>query len=459
MAETKQRRQRPGGKWYGFMGVAFALMVVVYGGYALLSGSEDKGAAQLTSGAPRGSPDNQGKPSSNYRDLRTEQDKKEAKLASETGTSFVPSMLGKPSGGPEKVDSGSDGDGNQSADQGDGDTGPSNEELLAMAGAGNNDNADEGDRNSGDGNANQNGQGDGNQDDNQATADDILPGPKGGRAEAIASKMKEQFSQIDQYANSHGTMTTKVYDDVYAGKASANAGQKQAKSGGEEPVFSGESSDNSNADGGEAGNSGQQQADTPPDITRTAISPGEMIYAVNDLRLNSDSPTPVRATVLSGEFKDARLLGEFERAGEFLVVTFNRMQHKGQIYSMNGVAVDPSIPQAMVRSSVDHHGFVKWATFLSANFIGGLGNAFEQSGKSISTTTGNGRTTVEQAASYTAEQKAWIAAGKTASEAAKNLKPNIDRPPTVTLEPETPIGVLILESQAPESGGTNGSSE
>jgi len=197
-------------------------------------------------------------------------------------------------------------------------------------------------------------------------------------------------------------MTTKVYDDVYAQNASANAGQKQAKSGGEEPVFSGESSDNNNADGGQAGNSGQQQAETPPDITRTAISPGEMIYAVNDLRLNSDSPTPVRATVLSGQFKDARLLGEFERAGEFLVVTFNRMQHKGQIYSMNGVAVDPSIPQAMVRSSVDHHGFVKWATFLSANFIGGLGNAFEQSGKSISTTTGNGRTTVEQADFYDA---------------------------------------------------------
>lgn len=187
-----------------------------------------------------------------------------------------------------------------------------------------------------------------------------------------------------------------------------------------------------------------QTANTPPAVE---MKPGDLLYAIIDTSVNSDVPSAVLATVASGKYKNARLLGAFQRHDERLVLAFNRaVLPSGETVQLEAYAVDPGTSEASVASSVDTHFFSRWGGLVASAFLEGLGSAKRYSGaQSTIYGNSNGESTDQMVwNTYSPADQAWIAAGKVGEKAGKIFEKGFDRPPTVRLESGTPVGVLVL---------------
>lgn len=176
------------------------------------------------------------------------------------------------------------------------------------------------------------------------------------------------------------------------------------------------------------------------------LKPGDLLYAVIDTGVNSDVPSAVMATVAQGKYRDARLLGGFQRHDERLVLAFTRaILPFGHSFQIEAYAVDPNTSEASVASSVDTHFFSRWGGLIASAFLEGLGSAKRYSGAST-TVYGYGNNSSDQMVwnNYSPQDQAWIAAGKVGEKAGKIFEKNFDRPPTVHLESGTTVGILIL---------------
>lgn len=183
---------------------------------------------------------------------------------------------------------------------------------------------------------------------------------------------------------------------------------------------------------------------TPPNVE---IKPGDLLYAIIDTGVNSDVPSAVLATVAAGKYKNARLMGGFQRHDERLVLAFNRaVLPTGETIQLEAYAVDPATSEASVASSVDTHFFSRWGGLVASAFLEGLGTAKRYSGaQSTIYGNSNGESTDQMVwNTYSPADQAWIAAGKVGEKAGKIFEKGFDRPPTVRLESGTPVGILVL---------------
>lgn len=193
----------------------------------------------------------------------------------------------------------------------------------------------------------------------------------------------------------------------------------------------------------------KQPASGTPSVaasSRPAVKPGDLLYAIIDVGVNSDVPSAVLATVTSGTYRNARLTGSFQRHDERLVLVFNRIiLPSGETIQVESYAVDPTTSEASVASSVDTHFFSRWGGLVASAFLEGLGTAKRYSGAQ-STIYGYGNDVTDQMVwnTYSVSDQAWIAAGKVGEKAGKIFERNFDRPPTVRLESGTPVGVLVM---------------
>lgn len=176
------------------------------------------------------------------------------------------------------------------------------------------------------------------------------------------------------------------------------------------------------------------------------VKPGDLLYAIVDTGVNSDVPSAVLATVASGPYRDARLLGSFQRHDERIVLSFSRLITKdGKALQLDAYAVDPATSEASVATSVNTHFFERWGGLVAASFLSGLGEAKRFSGAQSTVYGGvNGTSDRMVWNKYNPADQAWIAAGKVGEKAAEKFEKNFDRPPTVYLASGTPIGILVM---------------
>lgn len=176
------------------------------------------------------------------------------------------------------------------------------------------------------------------------------------------------------------------------------------------------------------------------------VRPGDVFYAVNGETLNSDAPAPVgTAKILSGKLKDARVIGSFVRENEYLIFKYSSMTTAdGKHYIIEGFAVDPQTQSAGVRSDVDNHYLSRWGGLVASSFLEGFGKAVSSSNTSSLNPALTNGTIITNTPAYSTGEQAWIAAGKVGEKVGEKTGQNFDRAPTVTLNQNTPIGVLIL---------------
>jgi len=198
---------------------------------------------------------------------------------------------------------------------------------------------------------------------------------------------------------------------------------------------------------GVASQAGNHAETADDEEAQTPIKSGDVLYAVNEVTLNSDAPGPVLATILSGELKGSRAVGSFQRSDEYLVVRFEKfVTPDGEEISVDAVAVDPDMAGqgAGVRSDVDTHFFQRWGSLAAASFIGRLGDAVSRSGST--TTTYSSGYSVSSNPEFSTRDELLIAGGAVGERAAGIIEKNFDRPPTVTLDAGQPMGIMIVNA-------------
>jgi hypothetical protein len=185
---------------------------------------------------------------------------------------------------------------------------------------------------------------------------------------------------------------------------------------------------------------------TPASVS-TPVRVGDVLYAVNAYEVDSDVASPVVARVVSGDWRDATLVGQFKLQGEHLVLEFNQLARGERLFDIKAVAVDPQTQRYAVRSEVDHHRLARWGSFLAGSWLATFGEKLEQSGTTTVVTTGaGGTTTVTEQPEFDTRAINQIALGRLGREVANEVRGQLSRPPTVKLRALADLGVLILSA-------------
>ncbi len=120
------------------------------------------------------------------------------------------------------------------------------------------------------------------------------------------------------------------------------------------------------------------------------IVPGDILYGQLLIEANSDVPSVVMARVLTGHFEGSKILGNFSREDEKLVLSFDKIVKDGKTYPVSGVAVDPATSLPGLATEVDHRYFKRILLPAASKFIEGVAEAVTEGGSTsvISSTTG-----------------------------------------------------------------------
>jgi intracellular multiplication protein IcmE len=193
-------------------------------------------------------------------------------------------------------------------------------------------------------------------------------------------------------------------------------------------------------------NSTEGSSNSGSGLVVAPFSIGKIVYGVNTLLVNSDSPGPVVATVVSNDEQNlGKFTGGFTRQGERIVIEYtNYTDPNGVTYPVSAYAVDAKLSSSNVASDVDHHTFTRWAALVASSFAEGFGKAVEHSGVS---SVSNGDTISETTPEYSVADQAWIAAGTIGERTSGIAERYFDRPPTVVLDSGEPIGILIMNNK------------
>lgn len=217
------------------------------------------------------------------------------------------------------------------------------------------------------------------------------------------------------------------------------------------PVQRAEEVSPGNQQGSQQGNQTVQQPKTP-----SILKPGDMVYAVNKVKINTDysAKNVVVAEVVSPDkrINGSVAFGSFDMIKDSLVLRFNRIKYpSGKIESIEGYAIDESSYMTSVRSDYDNHYFQRYGLFLAGTFIKGMAEAVTQKSRQGSAIVydaqGNPAGSTQGNYEMTAEDQLIISGGEVAKELSTVLAKNLDRPPTVTLDYGQTFGILILDKQ------------
>lgn len=185
---------------------------------------------------------------------------------------------------------------------------------------------------------------------------------------------------------------------------------------------------------------------------------GDIIHAVLDTEVNSSEPSPILATVVSGQFKGAKLLGRFTKSGKKVVLQFNTISIPNYPNStrITVIAMDPDTRKSNMATDVDNHYFLRYGVLLASTFLSGYAGAISSQNTTTTVTPEGGviQTTGEKDNKDITRE----ALGSVGTELASNTKAIIaGLEPTIYVAGGTAIGLLFMEDFYANSG-TNGSS-
>lgn len=178
---------------------------------------------------------------------------------------------------------------------------------------------------------------------------------------------------------------------------------------------------------------------------RVLIPAGRGVYAHTILAASSDAQSPVVLQADSGPIAGARMIGNFVREDERLVIRVNRVIHQGQEIGVEGIVVAPATMEAGVASSVDQHYLARFALPAAAAFVQGLGQAFALSNSTVVASPFGGATALQR---LNLGQQVGIGAGAAAGRVGQALDQAAPRGPTVKLDVGSSVGVMFLTNVA-----------
>ena len=187
--------------------------------------------------------------------------------------------------------------------------------------------------------------------------------------------------------------------------------------------------------------SGDDSSGLPP-----IIKAGSVLYGVLETAVDSDYPdSPVMATIVSGEFKGAKLLGAVKtvKDGQRVMLTFNLMTMNDWPTgaSVNAYAIDPDSARSALATSVDNHYMLRYGTLFASAFMQGLGQAVEDSGTTVTSDSG---VVTESTSDLNTQEQILVALGQVGKSASTEVAKLQNTPPTVKVKAGVGIGILFM---------------
>ncbi|MGD9153600.1 MAG: TrbI/VirB10 family protein [Gammaproteobacteria bacterium] len=177
------------------------------------------------------------------------------------------------------------------------------------------------------------------------------------------------------------------------------------------------------------------------------IKAGTIMFGVLDTAVNSDRAGPVMATLVSGKYKGAKLLGSLSRTsdGQRVILQFNQMSMPDwpDVLQINAVAMNPDDAHTAIASSVDNHYLLRYGSLFAASFLSGYSQAITNAG---TTSLGLGVIQVTHPKLSTGDRTlvGLGEVGKNLSDAARDIFDNTK--PTVRVNAGVGIGVLFMSN-------------
>lgn len=199
-----------------------------------------------------------------------------------------------------------------------------------------------------------------------------------------------------------------------------------------------------------ANNSFTGQATLNKNAAVAMFKAGDILIAVIDTSVNSDQPnTPVLAHVVVGPYKHAKLLGSFVREEDKLVVKFNTLSMPTQAasISINAYAIDQNTAQTALASDADHHYLLRYGSLFASSFLQGFGTYFSnaENNRVCYQDSGSGWICQGSEAELTAQKAAYSGLGQIGTALSSSMSKEFDKPPTVTLDQGSAIGILMMQ--------------
>ncbi len=194
--------------------------------------------------------------------------------------------------------------------------------------------------------------------------------------------------------------------------------------------------------GSSAGHS--DSGSSQPATSKLIARAGDIMFATLDTAVDSDQPGPVMATIVTGKYKGAKLLGSLQVTpdSEAVILRFITMNYPGWPKSVpiSAVAINPQTARTALASSVNHHYLERFGAVFAASFMKGLGNAIQNSG---STTTNNAGTSTQTFADLNTTEKALVGLGEVGSTLGKEFSTYMNIKPTVKVKSGIGMGILF----------------
>jgi type IV secretory pathway VirB10-like protein len=173
------------------------------------------------------------------------------------------------------------------------------------------------------------------------------------------------------------------------------------------------------------------------------IPAGKILSAVIDTQTVSDDGGPVRATVVSGPYNGATLIGSMTVNRDMGRLNFHTMSFKGASVTISAVGMDPITGRVGMADEVDKHWFEKYGLVFVSSFVGGYGEAASSVGQTVTQTTG---ATIVQQDPLSPKMRAQVALGKSGSAISQQLAQDASAiKSTVTLNQSKALGVMFMK--------------
>jgi len=197
------------------------------------------------------------------------------------------------------------------------------------------------------------------------------------------------------------------------------------------------------ADGGQGGGRGNQEQ------VQSLYKAGDILYAVLETSINTDEPGPILAKIVSGPLKDSRIIGNLTIAGEYaqkVMLQFSIINVPDMPTSLgfSAVAIDPDTARTAIASDVDNHYFLRYGTLFAASFMEGMSDAILASISNPGFEVDANGVIVGSSVTPTIHDQVVSGFGKVGEQIGEQTD-FFNRPPTITVDSGTAMGILMLQ--------------
>ena len=176
---------------------------------------------------------------------------------------------------------------------------------------------------------------------------------------------------------------------------------------------------------------------------------GHISFAMLDIGVNSNEPSPIEATIEGGRFHGARLLGSFKREHQVVVMQFSIMTFNGQSYPINAYAISAKNARVGMATTVNNHVLYRYGWLFAGAFLQGMDQALQDANQTVLAGNGFALMTHQLNNGQILEQ----AAGNIGNVMVPIAENRFNTPPTVRVPAGTGMGILFMSPVKEPSHG------